>query len=85
MLTGGQGQGAGLLGRFDQFLAQNLAHFLQRLKDTTAGEDGSNLLDRTLVLYGSSNSHHDEPLLLAGGHQAWAQGHHYLNTARMPP
>ena len=57
------------IGRFDQFLAENLAQFLTRLKETPEG-DGS-MLDRTLVLYGSSNSrthqNHNYPLLLAGG------------------
>nr|WP_261341276.1 DUF1552 domain-containing protein [Rhodopirellula sp. SM50] len=57
------------IGRFDQFLVENLARFLTRLKETPEG-DGS-LLDRTLVLYGSSNSrthqNHNYPLLLAGG------------------
>ena len=59
------------IGKFDRFLAENLARFLQRLKDTPEGEDGSPMLDRTLVLYGSSNSRTHQnvnyPLLLAGG------------------
>jgi len=57
------------IGRFDQFLAEQLASFLTRLQETPEG-DGS-LLDRTLVLYGSSNSrthqNRNYPLLLAGG------------------
>lgn len=57
------------IGRFDQFLAENLARFLTRLKETPEGD--GNLLDRTLVLYGSSNSRTHQntnyPLLLAGG------------------
>ena len=57
------------IGRFDQFLAEQLASFLTRLQQTPEG-DGS-LLDRTLVLYGSSNSrthqNRNYPLLLAGG------------------
>jgi len=61
--------GAENLGRFDQFLAQNHARFLQSLADAQEG-DGC-VLDRTLVLYGSSNSrthvNHNYPLLLAGG------------------
>ena len=59
------------IGRFDQFLAENLARFLTRLKETPEGD--GNLLDRTLVLYGSSNSRTHQntnyPLLLAGGGQ----------------
>ncbi len=65
----GKPGGAEKLGRFDQFLAQNHSRFLQRLAATQEG-DGS-LLDRTVVLYGSSNSrthhNHDYPLLLSGG------------------
>ena len=57
------------LGRFDQFLAEQLSYFLTRLKETPEGD--GNLLDRTLVLYGSSNSktHNNTnyPLVLAGG------------------
>ena len=57
------------LGKFDQFLAAQLARFLMRLKQTREG--GGTLLDRTMVLYGSSNSkthnNNNYPLLLAGG------------------
>jgi hypothetical protein len=57
------------LGKFDQFLATQLARFLMRLKQTREG--GGTLLDRTMVLYGSSNSkthnNNNYPLLLAGG------------------
>lgn len=59
------------IGKFDQFLAANLARFLQRLKDTPEGESGRSMLDQTLVLYGSSNSRTHQnvnyPLVLAGG------------------
>jgi len=65
----GKGDGAENLGRFDQFLAQQHARFLTRLRETEEGE--GNLLDRTIVLYGSSNSRTHQntnyPLLLAGG------------------
>ena len=70
-LAHGAGKPGGIekLGMFDQFLAQNHAAFLNRMKSTHEG-DGS-LLDRTIVLYGSSNSrthnNHNYPLLLAGG------------------
>lgn len=57
------------LGRFDQFLAEQLAYFLNRL--ATTPEADSSLLDRTMVFYGSSNSkthrNVNYPLLLAGG------------------
>lgn len=65
--------GAEKIGRFDRFLAEHLARFLRRLKETPEGEDGASLLDRTLVLYGSSNSrthvNSNYPMLLAGGGQ----------------
>ena len=70
-LAHGAGKSGGIekLGRFDQFLAQNHASFLTRLNETSEGE--GTLLDRTIVLYGSSNSkthnNHNYPLLLAGG------------------
>jgi hypothetical protein len=57
------------LGKCDQVLAAQLARFLMRLKQTREG--GGTLLDRTMVLYGSSNSkthnNNNYPLLLAGG------------------
>lgn len=69
------------IGRFDQFLAENLARFLSRLKETPEG-DGS-LLDRTLVLYGSSNSrthqNRNYPLLLAGGRNLGLRHNQFLH------
>jgi len=74
--------GAEKLGRFDQFLTQNLARFLTRLKETTEGDSGSNLLDRSMILYGSSNSqthvNSNYPLLLAGGRGLGFQHNRYL-------
>jgi hypothetical protein len=70
------------LGRFDQFLAEQLAYFINRLA-TTAEGDGS-MLDRTMVLYGSSNSkthrNLNYPMLLAGGRKLGirhGQFHHF--------
>ena len=61
--------GAEELGKWDRYLAQQLSRFLERLKSTPEGD--GNLLDHTLVLYGSSNSntHNNSnyPLLVAGG------------------
>ena len=61
--------GAEPLGRWDFFLTEQLAYFLDRLRATPEGE--GTLLDSTAVLYGSSNSqtHVNEnyPLVLAGG------------------
>ena len=75
------------IGRFDQFLAENLARFLTRLKETHEG-DGS-LLDRTLVLYGSSNSrthqNRNYPLLLAGGRDLGLRHNQFLNFDEKTP
>lgn len=80
---------ATVLGKFDQFLAQNLARFLQRLKDTPDGDTGDSLLDRTLVLYGSSNSrthvNRNYPLLLAGGGKLGLKHDHYLKFGEDTP
>ena len=58
-------------GLWDQFVARQLAYFLERLRQTPEG-DGT-LLDRCLVFQGAATSKvHDNtnyPLLLAGGKQ----------------
>lgn len=88
-LAHGAGKKGGFekLGRFDQFLADQLAYFLQRLKNTPEGD--SNLLDRTMVLYGSSNSrthnNHNYPLLLAGGKQLGFKHGQYLSFGEKIP
>lgn len=75
------------LGRFDQFLAENLARFILRLKDTAEGD--SNMLDQTLVLYGSSNSrthqNRNYPLLLAGGSGLGLKHNQYLKFDEKTP
>ena len=62
-------EGAEPLGRWDRFLTEQFAYFVQRLKESPEG-DGT-LLDRTVLLYGSSNSQThvnlNYPLLLVGG------------------
>jgi hypothetical protein len=88
-LAHGAGKKGGFenLGRFDQFLAEQLAYFLQRLRNTP--EADSNLLDRTMVLYGSSNSrthnNHNYPLLLAGGRKLGFKHGQYLSFAEKVP
>ena len=63
--------GAEELGRWDQFMAQQLAYFLDRLAGSQEGS--GSVLDNTIVLYGSSNSNTHEnrnyPLVLAGGRE----------------
>lgn len=79
--------GAEQIGRFDQFLAQNLARFLTRLKETPDGD--GNMLDTTLVMYGSSNSrthqNRNYPLLLAGGRELGLRHKHYLKFDESVP
>jgi hypothetical protein len=85
----GKKGGPEALGKFDQFLAQNLSGFLQRMKDTPEGEDGGSLLDRTLVLYGSSNSKTHQnvnyPLLLAGGNDFGLKHDQFLKFGKDVP
>jgi len=62
-------EGAENLGKWDRFMAEQLAYFLGRLNSVQEGD--SSLLDKTIVFYGSSNSqtHNNSnyPLILAGG------------------
>ena len=68
-------EGAEALGKWDQFMAQQLAYFLNRL--ATTDDNGQSLLDHSLVIYGSSNSttHNNTnyPLVLAGGRKLGMQ------------
>jgi hypothetical protein len=61
--------GAEALGKWDQFRTEQLFYFLQRLRETPEGD--GNLLDHSVVMYGSSNcSTHNNtnyPIVLAGG------------------
>ena len=57
----------------DAFYTEQLAYFLENLKNTKEGADGSNLLDNTMIVYGSSiadgnrHNHNNLPIILAGG------------------
>ncbi|MDC0259456.1 DUF1552 domain-containing protein [Verrucomicrobiales bacterium] len=79
--------GAEKLGKWDQYLAEQLAHFLTRLKETPEA-DGS-MLDSTIVLYGSSNSNthnnNDYPLLLAGGSKLGLNHGQFLKFSKDTP
>ena len=85
----GKKGGPQAIGKFDQFMAQNLARFLQRMKDTPEGESGASMLDRTLVMYGSSNSKTHQninyPLLLAGGGDLGMKHGQYLHFDAKTP
>jgi len=71
----------------EEYLMQNLARFIERLK-TTEDHNGRPMLDTTQVLFGSglgSGSRHsntDLPLILAGG--GWKHGQH-INAGRKQP
>ncbi len=77
-------------GRWDNWRAQQHAYFLQRLRDTREGD--GNMLDRTLVLWGSahphaSHSNQNYPLHLAGGnHLGFKHGrlHAFEGAKKMP-
>jgi hypothetical protein len=83
----GKKGGAEKLGKFDQFLANQLAYFLTRLKETPEGD--GNLLDRTMVLYGSSNSrthqNRNYPLVLAGGSNLGLRHGQFLKLGEKMP
>lgn len=57
----------------DAFYTEQLAYFLETLKNTSEGENGGNLLDNTMIVYGSSisdgnrHNHENLPVILAGG------------------
>ncbi len=72
--------GAEPLGRWHRFLNEQFAYFVGRLAATPEG-DGT-LLDRTVLLYGSSNSqthvNSNYPLVLAGGRSLGIRHGRYL-------
>jgi hypothetical protein len=58
------------ISRIDKYLVERFAYFLKKLKSTKEGE--SNLLDNSMILYGSAisdgnrHNHDDLPIILAG-------------------
>ena len=80
-------EGAIELGRWDQFMAEQLAYFLERM--ASAEEGGGSVLDHSVVLYGSSNSttHNNTnyPLVLAGGHGLGLSHGQYLKLSERTP
>ena len=83
----GKGKGAEEMGKFDQFLAQQFARFIQKM-DRMKEADGS-VLDRTAVLFGSSNSvthrNVNYPLILAGGNKLGFEHGQYLKFNEQTP
>ncbi|MFK7739970.1 MAG: DUF1552 domain-containing protein [Planctomycetota bacterium] len=71
-------------GIYCRFLAEEFIRFATKLKNTTEG-DGTSMLDRSLLLFGSASSafhlSRNYPLVLAGGSQLGFQHGRYLNHA----
>ena len=80
-------EGAVALGQWDKFMTEQLSYFLERLKSTQEGD--STLLDRTMVLHGSSNStthnNNNYPLILAGGNKLGLAHNHYVKVGKDIP
>jgi hypothetical protein len=69
-------------GQWDKWRAEQHAYFLQRLRETKEGE--GNMLDRTVVLWGSAHPHashstRNYPIHLAGGNHLGLR-HGYLHS-----
>jgi hypothetical protein len=75
--------------RIDAHLVETFSYFLAKLKSTRDG-DGS-LLDHSLIVYGSSlsdanaHTHHDLPIVLAGGGCGHLKGGRHLRYAKDTP
>ncbi|MEO0477773.1 MAG: DUF1552 domain-containing protein, partial [Planctomycetota bacterium] len=83
----GKGKGAEDMGKFDQFLAQQFARFLEKMDGMKEGDDS--VLDRTAVLFGSSNSvthrNINYPLIFAGGNKLGFKHGQYLTFGQDTP
>lgn len=79
--------GAEALGKWDRFRSEQLAYFLTRLKETPEGD--GNLLDHTMVMYGSSNSNthnnHNYPIIMAGGNKIGLRHGQFLQMDEQTP
>ncbi len=75
--------------KIDAHLVETFAYFLDRLRSTPDG-DGS-LLDHSLIVYGSSlsdanaHTHHDLPIVLAGGGAGQIKGGRHLRYPKDTP
>jgi hypothetical protein len=77
------------IAKIDKYLVERFAYFLRRLKETPEGD--SNLLDNSMILYGSAISdgnrhdHHDLPIILAGrGGGSIRTGRHIVHPENTP-
>ncbi|MEI9976276.1 MAG: DUF1552 domain-containing protein [Ignavibacteriota bacterium] len=75
--------------QIDTYHANLLAYYLGKLQSTKDGD--GNLLDHSMVLYGSSicdgnqHTHHDLPLVLAGGAAGQIKGGRHLRFPKETP
>lgn len=75
--------------KIDTLLVKNFAYLLERLKATPDGE--GNLLDHSLLVYGSGtadgnrHTHHDLPLVVAGGGAGQLQGGRHIRFPQETP
>lgn len=80
----------GYSGQWDRWRSENHAYFLRRLRDTPEGD--GNMLDNTLVLWGSAHPHASHsgfnyPLQLAGGKNlGFKHGylHEFVDQSKVP-
>jgi hypothetical protein len=75
--------------KIDTYHSQLFAYYLQKLKSTRDGE--GSLLDHSMMLYGSSicdgnaHTHHDLPLVLAGGAAGQVKGGRHMRFPKETP
>lgn len=75
--------------KIDHLLVKNFAYLLERLKATPDGD--GNLLDHSMIVYGSGtadgnrHTHHDLPVVLAGGGASQIKGGRHLRFPTETP
>lgn len=77
------------IARIDRYLVERFGYFLEKLKSTKEGD--SNLLNNSMILYGSAisdgnrHSHDDLPIILAGRGGGTIQTGRYVNHPNETP
>ncbi len=75
-------------GTYCRFLSEEFGRFAGRLKETPEPDGQGNMLDHTLLLFGSASSafhlSRNYPLILAGGKRLGFRHGQYLNNAKDP-
>lgn len=84
---GGRGDGMQKWGRYDRFLAEQVAYFLDKLRRSEEGD--GNILDHSLCLYGSGTSRlhlaQNYPTVLAGGSRLGLRHGRYIRQREETP